>query len=334
MKTTALYYDPRSLNDATRFYVNIVKEVIEERGDSFTFTTSLKDLKNVDVIFTITGRYFVNAKLRYPFKKTIYWAQGVAAEEAKMANYGRFSYIMRYLFERSAVKHADLLLLVSKRMKEYYSHTYGYRGENYIIMPCFNQSLSSDFNPEQYKNPTFVYAGGASIWQGVDLMLDVYKDVEDSIPEAKITILSNQKDQFMQKIGVRDIKNYEIKYVKLEEMEAELHKHKYGFILRENHIVNNVATPTKMNSYLSVYLIPIFSDAVCDFAENIKLNEFTIMANCPLDNKTIARQIIDFENNTHQFDGYKGLVESIFDSHYNVNKYKSEISDALKRLKI
>ena len=50
-------------------------------------------------------------------------------------------------------------------------------------MPCYNLPPSTYFNLDQYNTPTFVYAGNAAAWQGVDLMLDVYALVEYEVAE-------------------------------------------------------------------------------------------------------------------------------------------------------
>ena len=148
-------------------------------------------------------------------------------------------------------------------------------------------------------------------------MLDVYEQIEKQISHATITILSADKSSFEEKIRMREIKNYEIKYVPQYLLNEELHKYKYGFLLRENHIVNNVATPTKMNSYLSNFIIPIYSNAVDDFCKNISLEKFSLIMSCPLSVDSITDKIITFERNTQNFKDYKNIVEKIFYTQYN-----------------
>ncbi len=332
MKTAYLFCSKQALNDATSYYVRIIKEALESKGINYYEAHCLSELNNADIIITITGKYFMLSKLRYPFKKSIFWAQGIAAEEAKMGNYGRLSFWGRYICERTAVKRSNVLFVVSQRMLEFYKEKYGYQGDNYVVMPCFNKQISVNFDLTQYREPTFVYAGSFSVWQGVDLMLDVYKLVEEQLPGSKLTILSNQKEQFEKKLINNGIKNYSIKYVSLEALGQELHKYKYGFILREDHIVNNVSTPTKMNSYLSVYIIPLFSDAVNDFADNIKLGPFTLMFKCPLDAHMIASRIVEFEKSNIDYLEYKEYVEKVFKEHYNEGLYKGIILEKINKI--
>lgn len=331
-----LYCDKRSLNDATNYYVGIILNALTSKGFSCETTHEIREILKPTLIVTITSRYFLVAKTLFPFAKTIFWAQGVGFEEEKMRNAGIKSWprlIVRRISEYVAVRCSSILLCVSNRMVEYFRKTYNYkRTDNYIVMPCFNLPLSSTFDILQYRKPSFVYTGNASKWQSIDFMLDVYAIVEKHIKDTTLTIYSREKDIFEKKLKSKGITKYDIKYVPTEILQEELHQYKYGFILRENHIVNNVSTPTKMNSYLASYVIPIFSDAVDDFKENIKLGEFTLMGKCPLNSNEMAKKIVTFESESLNYNDYYGYVKSIFDRHYNVTKYVPDIEEQIDRI--
>lgn len=95
MKQVYLYCDPKSLNDATNYYVDLMTRPFKSKNYQVTTVHNLSEIKSPDVIITITEKYFFFAKLRFPFTKTIYWAQGVDAEEAKM-NITTFVQRLRY----------------------------------------------------------------------------------------------------------------------------------------------------------------------------------------------------------------------------------------------
>ena len=113
-------------------------------------------------------------------------------------------------------------------------------------------------------------------------------------------------------------------------MQDELLQYKYGFILREKNWTNEVATPTKMNSYLAAYLIPVYSDGVDDFKRNIRLGEFQLMTETPLDAQKTADMIVKFEKTKHDYESYKKIVEETFERHYNDDKYKALIIEAIR----
>ena len=334
MKQAYLYCDPRSLNDATIYYVGLMTSPLKSNGYQFKTVHNLSQISYPDLIITITEKYFFFAKLRFPFAKTIYWAQGVDAEETKMSIH-TFKQRLRYCFRRFtepiAINKADILMCVSDRMVEYYQDNYGLKDHGQIIvMPCYNLSLSETFDTKQYEAPVFAYAGNTSVWQGVDFMLDVYALVEKRLPNTSLKLFSGNKDEFIQKCKDRGITNFELRYVPVNQLQEELHKCKYGFIIRNNHIVNLVATPTKMNSYLAAYMIPIFSDGVDDFNKNVQLGEYRLMINCPLDAENAAQKIIDFEKNHKDFSSYQKVVQKMFDRHYNDQKYLEIISNKMK----
>lgn len=333
MKAYLFFCEKSSLNDATNYYVGLIERGLNRKGIKVSKTQNTDDLCNADIIVTITVKAFFLAKCKNRKAKTIFWSQGVAPEEAIMGkrnllNYYR--YICRFFLTFIALHLSDIVFLVSEEMKRHYVSMYFCKLENAIVMPCYNLSVSPVFNLKQYESPTFVYAGSSAVWQGVDLMLDVYSLVEKSIPSAHITILSKDKEKFEKMLALRKIKNYDIKYVKMDKLHEELHKNKYGFILRDNNVVNRVATPTKMNSYLSNYVIPIFSNTVDDFNRYINLGEFTIKAKYPLDANTIAQQVIRFEKSKHDFCQLRDYVNDVFANHYNDELYLTLFENAIK----
>lgn len=318
------------MNEATTYYVAIIQRVLEKKGYSWKVVHKLKEIINPQVIVTLTERYFLMAKIRYPKVKTIYWSQGVSAEEAKIYVNNWLSGL-RYLFRRTvepmAIKKSSILLCVSRRMVEYYKETYGLKDRGQIvIIPCYNLPLGSMEDMDRYKTPTFVYAGNASTWQCVDEMLDVYSIIEKNLPNASLYIYSSDMEEFTRKIHERGIKNYQIKYVKVDVLQKEMKSYKYGFVIRDNHIINQVATPTKLNSYLSSFLVPIFSDGVAAFAENINLGQFTIMAHCPLNTTDIANKIIEFERTVRDFSTYEKVVNEVFLNYYNDTIYEQRLN--------
>ena len=335
MKAYLYYCEKSSLNDATNYYISIINKSLFQKGIILFFTDQIQQLTDADFILTITVKAFFKAKMKNKKAKTIFWFQGIAPEEAIMESTNiknLYRYTVRRILTHYALNNADLLFFVSDAMKEHFSKKYGYKKNNYIIMPCYNLPLSPIFNPNQYSSPTFVYAGGTSVWQGIYFMLDVYSLIEKQISNAHLTLLCKNKKLLEKELSQRNINNYNIKYVSMDSLQDELHKYKYGFIIRDNHVVNKVATPTKMNSYLSNYLIPIFSDTVYDFNKYINLGKYTLKIKYPFDAQAIAREIIDFENKIHNYDEYKEIVKDVFRNHYNDDMYIGIISNMIGQL--
>ena len=323
-----LYCDVRSLNEATLYYVGLVESCLKDAGYECKRALNLSDINKPDLIFTITMVYYTKAKIRFPFVKTISWIQGLGFQEAKMTR-PLWKWLPHLISEAITICSADLLLFVSEKMRDYYKQSFRYKKSNYVIMPCYNLKLSSFFDLEKYKKPTFVYAGGLTKWQSIGAILDTYTLVEQQIPEASLTLYCRDSAWLRGELAHRVIKNVEIKYVPVANLQQELLQFKYGFILREKNWVNLVATPTKMNSYLAAYVIPIFSDAVDDFSKRIKLDEFMLMTDTPLNPSKVAEMIISFENKKVDYEKFKIYVGRIFNEYYNDEIYKKEIINGI-----
>lgn len=332
MKRIVFYYEEGIINDATSFYVSVIEKAAEKLSMVFCKTVTLKEIRYGDTILTIYSKNFIEAFLTHPFNKTIFWAQGVEPEEARL-HCNKITYWIKSLMEYVSIKFSSLLFMVSNSMYEHYKKKYKLNRKHYVIMPCYNADHISDVTLSKYANPTFVFAGGSSCWHCADEIIGTYKQIEDAFPNASITLLSNAEKQFRCLLKRYNVKNYSIKYVPLSELQYELAKYKYGFLLRNTHIINKVATPTKMSSYLGAGVIPVFTDAIDDFLNNINLGEFTLLYKTPINKEEIARSIIEFERSKHNYSEYIELVKNVFSDYYCTTKYINIISKELKRIK-
>lgn len=331
MKRIVFYYEEGIINDATSFYVDIIEKSAKKQNIKFTRTMSLKTISSGDIILTIYSKNFIESFITHPFNKTIFWAQGVEPEESRL-HCNKIVYWIKSLMEYISIRLSSLLFMVSKSMYEHYQKKYRLKRNHYVIMPCYNADNIAEVSLSKYDRPTFVFAGGTSSWHCADAIIDTYKHIEDEFPNASITLLSNAKKQFKDILEKYNVKNYSINYVPLSELQDELSKYKYGFLLRDAHIINKVATPTKMSSYLGAGIIPVFTDAIDDFSTNINLGEYTLLYKTPIDTKEIASSIIKFEKAKHNYSQYLEIVKNVFSDYYCTAKYINIISKELKVL--
>ena len=76
-----------------------------------------------------------------------------------------------------------------------------------------------------------------------------------------------------------------------------------------------------MNSYLSVGLIPIFTDAIADFNEKIDLQMYELKINSVLPVKEVVNRILVFEKECLiDVNTYYNVVKKIFDTYYSDDK--------------
>ena len=330
------YHDKRSVNDATLYYIKMIEYVANDHGIAMYFTTKLQNVKKGDILLTITGHYFCIAKTCYPFHKTIYWSQGVTPDEYQlMPNASKIKTLAKKYIDYIAINYSDLLFLISNKLLQHYRESYSYRKDNFLIIPCYNMNYIPGLaikTRERYDSPTFVYAGNFSLWQCIEETLYIYKYIENVIPTASLTLLTKDTLLAEEFILKYELKNVVTKYVQLADLQTELTKYKYGFLIREDNMVNNVATPTKMNSYLASAVVPIYTDAVNSFVENIRLHNYNICLNSKDSIVEKATAIINFEKNI-KIDPQvlDDFLISIFNNYYNDEHYKNEIKFALNK---
>ena len=196
-------------------------------------------------------------------------------------------------------------------------------------MPCFNQSMNDGaFYESKYKEPTFVYTGSLSKWQCIDEVLMLFSYIQEHIPSAKIYIYTSEKDRAKELLSKYNISsNFEIDYVNYKYLNSKLKDIKYGFLIRENIDVNNVATPTKMNAYLANGIIPIFSIVINDF-KVILTGRYLISGS---NNNELKEKILLMENEKVSADELREEYSKIFGDYYNQSKYINNIKNEIKR---
>lgn len=314
-------------NDATDYYVNIIKKHLEHLGRQVEIINSIDNLQKTDEVLVITTKTFFFVWIKNPKQKISIWLQGIVPEEAMLIFEHTFfsKYIRKFyneIWERIALKYAKNIFFVSKAMLKHYQKKYGYKKNNYSIMPCFNQKLNKEaFTQEKYLSPTFLYAGTLSKWQCIDRTLLIFKEIQQQLPSAKLFLFTSEKEKAKYLVEHYNIKNVSIDYVTYNELNERIKNIKYGFLIRDNNLVNNVATPTKMNGYLANGIIPIYSDVIDDFRENLK-SQYLITGNT---DEEMVNKIISFEQKRVSSSDIYDEYSLFFREYYNKDYYIQNI---------
>ncbi|WP_256003232.1 hypothetical protein [Pedobacter deserti] len=327
-----LYLKRRSVNPATAHYIALIENAISIAGFTSERTSVLRNIGKKDVIVTVEAKECFFAGLRYPKNRKVNWFQGITPEEAFVVYRNPLRKWLWRVFEYFTLRTADLNLFVSKSMLQHYRNVYGYDKANYFIMPCYNQRIQREsfFTTAKYHQPRFIYIGTLSAWQQIDLVLSTFAILEKQNDRATLCILSAEKTLAREKVKRYGLKNVEIDEVPLERLPAYLAKAKYGFLLRDDHPINRVATPTKMNSYLAHGVIPVYSDVIDDFKINLKISPFALPVEADATAEQIAEQI-------HNFEVQKVIAEEVFDryneaftAYYQDENYTARLAATLK----
>ena len=296
-------------------YNEIQENLLEYRLNYFYHYTEIVNLiKNANNIY-IHSIYnakilFFNSSL-FEGKNIILDLHGVVPEELRY--YGKlFKSKIFSKIEKEAIKTSNHVIFVTNKMKNYILSKYPKANFTSHILPIIPENLLSSKNIDIHKvdllkkrlginkdTVVFIYSGNAQKWQNIDLMLSTIKNIQN-VPNYKFIILTGQKDIFKKKLeqhGI-EIKNIHLESVSPENLAEYYYISNYGFILRDEHILNNVANPTKLVEYMYYGIIPIVkSENIGDYKdlgyEYVKIEDLAL--NMQPQKSIINKKII--ENN-------------------------------------
>lgn len=164
--------------------------------------------------------------------------------------------------ESKVFAHCRNFVAVTRAMVEHFKTKYQQYQKNiqWVVLPIFDNNIHHE---EYSKSNTVLYSGGAQSWQNVGMIVDAINTLRRKYD---YTILTHDLAAF-EDIS-EDMKDCVlIKSVKSNELEEYYKSAKYGFILREDVNVNNVACPTKLIDYLCNGVVPVVkSPNIGDFA--------------------------------------------------------------------
>lgn len=320
----------------TYYYMEIIAKAIERIGGEYKKMYSLPSkIEKDDVFVTLDPKTEITGLWKLKPKKIIRWYQGVAPEEFVMGQgMGKLNKAWHYLYasvlEFIALKFTTLNLFCSEGMLAHYKSKYGYKKNNYIIMPCMNESgVHSDvINETKYAQPTFVYAGSDAVWQCVEETILLFKKIKERVPESQLYLYIENKEYAENLLNKYDVDAI-VDYVPKERLEHDLQSMKYGFLVRQDIVVNRVASPTKMSTYLSNGIIPIFSKCIGDYNKEIGKLEYSVPVGQNYDG---IEKLFELEKTGIKLSDIKKEYESVFSDYYCSDKYIEKIATALKGL--
>ncbi len=208
------------------------------------------------------------------------------------------------IVERIVVKRSAALVVVTDAMRRHFKKKYNLNEDmrTYIVPIVPIEPLPARLS---VRNPQLViYAGGLQAWQRVDRMLDA---VERAWDRFQYLFLTGDPERLREELDRRHISNVEIDSVPRAKIFEHYSRASFGFILREDSLVNQVACPTKLAEYLWHGVIPIVEQPhIGDFAErgyNYVLIEDFVEGNLPSPealnnmrehNRSVIRELADF----------------------------------------
>jgi len=314
-------------------YLDVIKSALSDCGYECIYIKSLDGVEKTSLIVHVMGidaaKYYLKG-----YKNFILWQQGATADESYMRNHSKLRYWMLNKIDVFAMKKAKMILFVSEFMRHHYEGlaNSSFKDKSYL-MPCFNEQLDTEvFKQKNYANKTFCYVGSLDLWQCFRETVELYKTIEDRVPSTKLKVLTFNVEEGKKILNEYGIKNYEIKQVPKEKVKQELIESSFGFIIRNDNMVNRVATPTKFSSYLSAGVIPVYSSCLIDFDTEAKAKGLRYVLGLP--QKHDILKIIEYINNEVNVKDVQTEYEKLFSTYYSVSYHANNIKEQIKKLMI
>lgn len=316
------------------YYMKIVLDSFGEKG-YITESVEFKDARLLDknnYIFVVTSFSLFKWYLK-GFRKFIFWSQGTFPEESYMRNKSMLRKFVAGKIEKFALSKAKMCLFVSNYQMNYFSNIYNLelKPKSYI-MPCYNCNLNmrSFECVDKYTNNIFCYVGSLATWQYFNETVAFYKEIEDKYNQKTFfKVYTPDVEHAKEIIRNARVKNYLVKYVDQSNLAEELKDCKFGFMLRENTVVNNVATPTKLSTYLSNGILPIVSDCIKDYEVFMNNQRFFILVDDDMRTSCVDYYI----ENSIDVNDVKKSFETFFNLHFNTKLHISNIVHLIEKLK-
>ena len=172
--------------------------------------------------------------------------------------------------ERRLVPQVSNFIYVSDEMRRFYLESYPFIAKGkHRLNPIYPKNLLSSAEEKEVDalrrelgirpdDVVFVYSGNLQKWQNVDLTIDCMNRIAQD--NYFFIFLSGQPDQLKEMIWQQNAQGgvrCEVRRVAPDELSKYYEIAHYGFILRDEHLLNRVAAPTKLVEYLHHGLVPI-----------------------------------------------------------------------------
>lgn len=228
--------------------------------------------------------------------KLVYSIRGADVAESLLGRNFR-AYVIAawsWICVKRAVRIANHLNAVSHTMAEWIWRKFGRRAS--VLPCCIAQSASSDLRQrgEREQSKTIIYSGGLSAWQKIDAIIALMKRISEVDDGIRFRFLTKDIETLRRKCEIAGLDNsrWSAKSCKQSDVADELRKADCGIILRDDTLVNQVASPIKVGEYLAAGLGIIASPFIGDVGKDLDNKDFA----CMVDENTPIENIVAFVN--------------------------------------
>ena len=224
-------------------------------------------IKDCDIAYFHSIHNYKYAWLFGPWIKRVWTVldlHGVVPEENAFIGQSLKAAVYRWL-EQRAMRRLNRFVSVSLGMVDHFISKYPFLDrEKFSLLPMV-RGAESPYDPAlekvqrslldlPFNVPVAIYAGNTQKWQNVDMMLDLIASCGERM---RFIVLSSAVEDFHHRLLERGIKDVIVRHVTQDEIHKYYCVASYGFLLRDDTVVNNVANPTKLVEYLKYGIVPV-----------------------------------------------------------------------------
>ena len=223
----------------------------------------------------LIGKEILLLRRIMPHKIVFYYdARGAGGEENKYDAIKSNDYSLRkfkivsaaYYLEFITLVSADKVFVVTRVLENYFKVNYNLREKRYILYPCLSDSRKFYYSIDARKEVrnrlgisdttrVYIYSGGVGPWHLSEKILALFSRILQFEKNSLLLYLAKDSS---------NINNIIFKFPQIEqkcltfsvpnsEVYNYLNAADYGLLLRENTMLNNVASPTKFAEYISLW---------------------------------------------------------------------------------
>jgi len=269
------YVAKSSLDDISKMFAFSGRKVIVDK-EKLTLRKILSANNNF-IVLSIIDAIICSIYSIVVFKrpKIILRLRGAIPDESFSRHKSKFRWIVLYLIEFLALLVSSKVIVVSNAHRELLCKRYGnFVNKKIFIFPNLIWSDKIIKNSNQKKDQiTFCYIGGISMWQNIDLVIYSIKYLVKKFSSAKykckiqIRTASNNHSYFLNKFKelINNCPSHiilDIKEVCPENISKSIDIGAFGFVFRDDSIVNKVSSPFKIRDYLTAGVKIIASGSI------------------------------------------------------------------------
>ena len=242
-----------------------VKKVLDKDSDIIVYCEALGVALKVS-----------NMLLSFP-NKVVFDCHGTEPDEYLLNHSGikgiLYSKFLRWM-EKRVVNNSDLLVTVTKKQYQLWNVN-----KSHVVLPSIpaNHFFDEKEHGLEMRNKlgiseektVYVYSGQNEKWQMCEETICFYSNIEKIEEDSFLLVFTHEVKFFEELVKKYKLKHAKVLSVNFYDMPKYLDACNFGFCLRQDHIINRVASPTKVLEYISRNVKPILTDYIGDFSSKL-----------------------------------------------------------------